>query len=155
MVSEATRVARALHVEDSHDITGLEMCAGREACTDFAAGDVWTPVDPIEGLIAVNIGEQRFLSIQEFSCFSDKHQLHAMGYFGVPDRLACSELSRASPLGYGNLCRDAFAPNCTHDSSLTKGLDALAWSIRTLYEAHVHVVPFILTVPHQLDQALM
>ena len=33
------------------------MCAGRKACTDFAAGDEWTPVDPIEGLIAVNIGE--------------------------------------------------------------------------------------------------
>ena len=37
--------------------TGLEMCAGRKACTDFAAGDVWTPVDPIGGCIAVNIGE--------------------------------------------------------------------------------------------------
>ncbi|KAK9865829.1 hypothetical protein WJX84_009561 [Apatococcus fuscideae] len=36
---------------------GLEMCAGRQACTDFAAGDEWTPVDPIEGAIAVNIGD--------------------------------------------------------------------------------------------------
>ena len=35
------------------------MCAGRQACTDFAAGDEWTPVDPIEGAIAVNIGEKQ------------------------------------------------------------------------------------------------
>lgn len=46
---------------------GLEMCAGRKACTDFAAGDEWTPVDPIEGLIAVNIGDRR---LHDVTCIS-------------------------------------------------------------------------------------
>ena len=52
-----------LHAYDA----GLEMCAGRTACTDFAAGDEWTPVDPIEGLIAVNIGDTRLHNMPQIS----------------------------------------------------------------------------------------
>ncbi|GAX81233.1 hypothetical protein CEUSTIGMA_g8665.t1 [Chlamydomonas eustigma] len=36
---------------------GLEVCPGREASTDFAMGDVWTPVDPMKGGIVINIGD--------------------------------------------------------------------------------------------------
>lgn len=36
---------------------GLEVCPGREASTDFAAGDEWTPVRPVKGAITINIGD--------------------------------------------------------------------------------------------------
>ncbi|KAK9823664.1 hypothetical protein WJX72_004518 [[Myrmecia] bisecta] len=37
---------------------GLEVCPGREAVTEFASsGEIWTPADPIEGAITINIGD--------------------------------------------------------------------------------------------------
>lgn len=36
---------------------GLEVCPGREASTEFAHGDSWTPVSPEEGDIVCNIGD--------------------------------------------------------------------------------------------------
>ncbi|KAF8249685.1 Clavaminate synthase-like protein [Wilcoxina mikolae CBS 423.85] len=36
---------------------GLEVCPGREAHSDFARGDSWTPVEPITGEIVCNIGD--------------------------------------------------------------------------------------------------
>ena len=37
--------------------TGLEICPGREAVTEFGAGDEWTPVEPKTGEIICNIGD--------------------------------------------------------------------------------------------------
>ena len=36
---------------------GLEICPGRKAVTEFAIGDEWSPADPLEGAITVNIGD--------------------------------------------------------------------------------------------------
>ncbi|KAI8393333.1 uncharacterized protein BYT42DRAFT_487154 [Radiomyces spectabilis] len=36
---------------------GLEVCPGREASTEFAVGDVWSPVSPKEGEIVCNLGD--------------------------------------------------------------------------------------------------
>ncbi|CAM0138926.1 unnamed protein product [Umbelopsis sp. WA50703] len=36
---------------------GLEVCPGREASTDFAVGDTWSPISPDEGEIVCNIGD--------------------------------------------------------------------------------------------------
>eukprot|EP00884_Botryococcus_braunii_P008663 jgi/Botrbrau1/17799/Bobra.0127s0048.1 len=36
---------------------GLEVCPGREAVTVFASGDEWTPLEPREGAICINIGD--------------------------------------------------------------------------------------------------
>ncbi|KAI8578606.1 hypothetical protein K450DRAFT_281655 [Umbelopsis ramanniana AG] len=36
---------------------GLEVCPGREASTDFAVGDAWSPINPGEGEIVCNIGD--------------------------------------------------------------------------------------------------
>jgi isopenicillin N synthase-like dioxygenase len=36
---------------------GLEVCAGREAVTDYGGGDTWTPVEPTENAITINIGD--------------------------------------------------------------------------------------------------
>ena len=36
---------------------GLEVCPGREASTDFAAGNDWTPVVPRNDAITINIGD--------------------------------------------------------------------------------------------------
>lgn len=36
---------------------GLEICPGRKAHTDFAIGDIWTPVEAKTGEIVVNIGD--------------------------------------------------------------------------------------------------
>ena len=36
--------------------TGLEVCPGREATTEYAMGDEWTPCNPQEGAITVNVG---------------------------------------------------------------------------------------------------
>ncbi len=37
--------------------TGLEVCPGREATTEYAVGDEWTPCNPQQGAITVNIGD--------------------------------------------------------------------------------------------------
>ncbi|KAL1888870.1 hypothetical protein Sste5346_009254 [Sporothrix stenoceras] len=37
--------------------SGLEICPGREAVTEFALGDTWTRVDPEPGSIVCNIGD--------------------------------------------------------------------------------------------------
>ena len=37
--------------------TGLEVCPGREATTEYAMGDEWTPCNPQQGAITVNIGD--------------------------------------------------------------------------------------------------
>ena len=36
---------------------GLEVCPGREATTEYGMGDEWTPCDPQEGAITVNVGD--------------------------------------------------------------------------------------------------
>lgn len=36
---------------------GLEVCSGRTAVTDYGVGDVWTPVEPCENAITINIGD--------------------------------------------------------------------------------------------------
>ncbi len=36
---------------------GLEVCAGREASTDFGVGNDWTPVVPRNDAITINIGD--------------------------------------------------------------------------------------------------
>jgi len=36
---------------------GLEVCPGRTAVTDYGVGDVWTPVEPCENAITINIGD--------------------------------------------------------------------------------------------------
>lgn len=36
---------------------GLEMVAGRDSTTQFAWGDTWVPVEPVEAAICVNIGD--------------------------------------------------------------------------------------------------
>jgi isopenicillin N synthase-like dioxygenase len=36
---------------------GLEVCPGREAVTVYASGDEWTPLEPCEGAICINIGD--------------------------------------------------------------------------------------------------
>ena len=33
------------------------MCNGRTAVTDYGTGDVWTPVEPCENAITINIGD--------------------------------------------------------------------------------------------------
>ena len=33
------------------------MCPGREATTEYAMGDEWTPCNPQQGAITVNIGD--------------------------------------------------------------------------------------------------
>jgi isopenicillin N synthase-like dioxygenase len=37
--------------------SGLEICPGREASTDFGIGDAWTKVEPVAGEIVCNIGD--------------------------------------------------------------------------------------------------
>ncbi|KAI0884264.1 Clavaminate synthase-like protein [Annulohypoxylon maeteangense] len=37
--------------------SGLEICPGREVCTEFGVGDTWTKVEPAEGEIVCNIGD--------------------------------------------------------------------------------------------------
>ncbi|TAQ91344.1 hypothetical protein B7494_g361 [Chlorociboria aeruginascens] len=37
--------------------SGLEICPGREASTDFGIGDKWTKIEPKEGEIVCNIGD--------------------------------------------------------------------------------------------------
>ncbi|TGJ80196.1 hypothetical protein E0Z10_g8559 [Xylaria hypoxylon] len=37
--------------------SGLEICPGRDVFTEFALGDTWTSVEPIEGEIICNIGD--------------------------------------------------------------------------------------------------
>ncbi|KAI1206292.1 Clavaminate synthase-like protein [Annulohypoxylon truncatum] len=37
--------------------SGLEICPGREVCTEFGLGDTWTKVEPAEGEIVCNIGD--------------------------------------------------------------------------------------------------
>ena len=37
--------------------TGLEVCPGREATTEYAMGDEWTPCNPQSGAITVNVGD--------------------------------------------------------------------------------------------------
>ncbi len=37
--------------------SGLEICPGREAVTEYGIGDVWTKVEPEEGEIVCNIGD--------------------------------------------------------------------------------------------------
>lgn len=36
---------------------GLEVCAGRQAVSDYGVGDEWTPVEPYENAITINIGD--------------------------------------------------------------------------------------------------
>ncbi|KAM0752585.1 iron/ascorbate family oxidoreductase [Meredithblackwellia eburnea MCA 4105] len=36
---------------------GLEICPGRESSSDFAAGDVWTPLPATTGPITINLGD--------------------------------------------------------------------------------------------------
>lgn len=38
--------------------SGLEICPGREVVSEFGIGDVWTKVEPAEGEIVCNIGDQ-------------------------------------------------------------------------------------------------
>lgn len=38
--------------------SGLEICPGREIVSEFGIGDVWTKVNPTEGEIVCNIGDQ-------------------------------------------------------------------------------------------------
>ena len=40
------------------DQRGLEVCPGREVFTDFGTGNHWTAVEPEEGAIVCNIGDQ-------------------------------------------------------------------------------------------------
>lgn len=36
---------------------GLEVCSGRSASTDYGTGDTWTPVEPCQDAITINIGD--------------------------------------------------------------------------------------------------
>ncbi|KAI1390744.1 Clavaminate synthase-like protein [Hypoxylon trugodes] len=77
---------------------GLEICPGREAFTEFALGDSWTAVEPVEGEIVCNIGDllmswsdDRFKSTfhrvktptdPSSDCYGDRY---SMAYFNQPD----------------------------------------------------------------------
>ena len=37
--------------------SGLEVCPGSDATTEYAMGDEWTPCNPQSGAITVNVGD--------------------------------------------------------------------------------------------------
>ena len=86
--------------------SGLEICPGREAVTEFGAGDEWTPVVPKTGDIICNIGDllmswsdDRFKSTihrvkapyDENDYFGDRYSI---AYFNQP----CSDALIQGPL---------------------------------------------------------
>lgn len=56
---------------------GLEVCPGREATTEYGMGDEWTPCDPQEGAITVNVGDAlMYWSDDKLKVSSAPHRSH-------------------------------------------------------------------------------
>jgi len=86
--------------------SGLEICPGREAATEFGIGDMWTKVEPAPGEIVCNIGDMlmswsddRFKSTfhrvktpsdPEVDCFGPRY---SMAYFNQP----CTDVEIQGP----------------------------------------------------------
>ena len=76
------------------------MCPGRKASSEFAAGDEWLPVPPLEGAITCNIGDM-LMRWSDDELVSTFHRVRAPA-LGTPE----AGLPRFS-IAYFNQCRES------------------------------------------------
>jgi isopenicillin N synthase-like dioxygenase len=108
---------------------GLELCPGRAASTEFAHGDTWLPVPPVEGTITCNIGDM-LMRWSDDTVVSTFHRVRAPAE-GTPE----STKARYSIAYFNQACESTLIQGAAAKYPPLTGREFLATSIARNFSA--------------------